>query len=70
MFNAPNNGAFTVTTYRCLVCKKPAVKDADIINTGIAWLCPECEYYLKRIIEKERNLTQLSSLYGKCVSDE
>ena len=54
MFKAPNNGAFTVTTYQCLVCNKPAVEDADLINTGIAWLCPECKYYLKRVIEKER----------------
>ena len=54
MFRLPNNGAFTVTTCQCLVCKKRAVEDADIVNTGIAWLCPECEYYLRRFIEKEK----------------
>ena len=56
MLKASNNGAFTVTTYQCLVCKKPAVKDADLVDTGIAWLCPECEFYLKRVIEKEKGL--------------
>lgn len=60
MFKVPTNDAFTVTTCQCLVCKKLANKDAHMINTGIAWLCPECEHYLKRIIEKERQLEEIA----------
>ncbi len=56
MFKLPNNGSYLVTTYQCLVCKKRAIKNADAVDTGSAWLCPECEFYLKRVIEKERNL--------------
>ena len=37
-------------SYQCLICEKAQDETADIINTGVAWLCPECKRKLRKVV--------------------
>ena len=43
----------TIPTCQCLVCECVKDENASIINTAIAWLCPECKRRIRKIIYNE-----------------
>lgn len=40
----------TAPTRICLLCDKVENLDATIIDTGTAWLCPECKDSLRKMM--------------------
>lgn len=42
-----------VVSRQCLICEKAENENADIINAGIAWVCPECKAKLRKIMEEQ-----------------
>lgn len=38
-------------TIRCLICDKLENPNADIVDTGKVWLCPECKRKLREMME-------------------
>lgn len=40
-------------TRKCLVCERIENPNATIVNSGAAWLCPECKSRIKKLIYKE-----------------
>lgn len=40
-----------IVSRQCLICEKAENENADIINAGIVWVCPECKSKLRKIIE-------------------
>ena len=39
-----------VVSYQCLICEKVQDDTADIVDGGIAWLCPECKRKLRKLV--------------------
>jgi len=41
-----------IVSYQCLICEKVQDERANIVNTAIAWLCPECKRKLRKLIDE------------------
>ena len=42
--------SYPIPTRQCLVCERMENPKATIVNTGLAWLCPECKSRIKNLI--------------------
>lgn len=43
---------YSPPTRQCLVCGEKEDKEAWLVDTGIAWLCPDCKRKLLKLIQE------------------
>ena len=44
---------YEMPSRECLVCERQERPGATVVNTGLAWLCPECKSRIKQLIYGE-----------------